>query len=535
MKKLVALMLALCMLPVAALCELTPNGTFPITDTPEELTIFTTITAVQEPYENDYQSTFYEEKTGVHINWQAYDNNELLTNFNLSIGSNEYPDIYNVLNVDNAVWLEMIEEGIIIPLDDLIENTQYIKPYLDAHPDVKAACTSPDGHIYLLPQAWTLIPETTNPFKIWVYQEWMDAYCAATGNGVPATTEEFRDMLAYFRDNDMNGNGDPNDEIPLTGTYSRWDSGSDPMFYLMNSFCYCPVTFIDADENGKIYTNVATDEYREGLKYINSLYNEKLLDEGCYVQELNQFRALTSVAKDAVTVGVGTAGYPMRLLTQGSGVTWADYTCLAPLAGPKGVQISAATYDNYVYLNTAITKSCKNPELAIRWLDYWYSEEGQAWYLYNGVEGTDWEWVNEPSFGGGDKSISKITDRANETWLSYARPVLTTLESWGDMAAAAVADTTQLVGIQRNEVYAPYAQYTNLPQIVWCDDSDLIDEYNELKTLIVNNYILTSSTKFITGELDVNDDAVWADYVKGLEDRGLSRFLEVAQEYYFGK
>ena len=540
MKKLLAVLLVMCLVPMVALADLTDAGTFPITDTPEELTVFTTITAVQDPYENDYQTTWYEEKTGVHINWLTYNNNELATQFNLSVGSGEYPDIYNVFfNTDamtTGTWMEMAEDGVIIALDDLIEGTTWIKAYLEENPDVKAACTSPDGHIYVLPQAMTQEPETTAPFKMWVYQEWLDAYCAATGNGVPETTDEFKAMLIYFRDNDMNGNGDTTDEIPLTGTYSRWETGNDPLFYFMNAFCYCPVTFIDADENNQIYTMVDTDEFRAGLQYLNDLYNEGLLDEGTYVQELTQFRALTSVSKDSVTVGAAAAGYPMRLLTQGSGVTWADYANISPLKGPDGLQVSAASYVNNVYLTTAITSACENPELAIRWLDYWFSEEGMGWYLYGGVEGEDWEWVDEPSFGGSDKSIRRITSRENETWLSYARPVFTTLQSWYDMAASELPNSTYLTGLQRyEEYYKPYCQFTNLPQVVWCSDSELVEEYTELETLLVNDYIMGSCTKFITGAWDINDDAAWESYKAGLADRGMDRYLEVCQEYYFGE
>ena len=536
MKKIVVLILALCLLvPSLALAAVTAPGTFPITDTPEELSIFTTITAVQEPYEDDYQTKFYEEKTGVKVNWLTYNNNEIATQYNLSLASQEYPDIYVYIQ-DPSGWMELIDEEIIIPLDDLIENhTVHLKKYLEENPDIKAAVTAPDGHIYTLPQVRYEECESTYAQKMWVYKEWLDAYCKATGNAIPATTEEFKQMLIYFRDNDMNGNGDAADEIPLTGTYSRWSSGSDPLFYLMNSFIYCPFTFLVADENNNITTPVVEDAYREGLRYINDLYKEGLLYEGTYVQELTQFRAMTSVAKDAVTVGAAAAGYPMRLLTQGSGTTWADYQALAPMKGPDGTQIAAADYVNFVYLTTAITSACENPELAIRWMDYWYSEEGLAWYLYNGVENVDWKWVDEPSFGGGDKSIVKITDRANETWLAYARPVLTTKESWLNMAAAETPNNNYLTGIKAAEPYMPYAQYTKLPQVVWCNDLDLTLEMAELKSLIVDDYIISASTQFIIGTRDINNDADWNDFLKGLEERGLERYLEVCEQYYFGK
>lgn len=38
---------------------------------------------------------------------------------------------------------------------------------------------------------------------------------------MPTTTDEFYEMLVAFRDQDANGNGDPNDELPLLGS-SSW-------------------------------------------------------------------------------------------------------------------------------------------------------------------------------------------------------------------------------------------------------------------------------------------------------------------------
>ena len=39
--------------------------------------------------------------------------------------------------------------------------------------------------------------------------------------GVPQTTDELFDVLTAFKEQDANGNGDPNDEIPLAGRNHR--------------------------------------------------------------------------------------------------------------------------------------------------------------------------------------------------------------------------------------------------------------------------------------------------------------------------
>ena len=39
---------------------------------------------------------------------------------------------------------------------------------------------------------------------------------------MPTTTDEFAEVLRAFKDNDANGNGNPNDEIPLAFKFTDW-------------------------------------------------------------------------------------------------------------------------------------------------------------------------------------------------------------------------------------------------------------------------------------------------------------------------
>ena len=53
---------------------------------------------------------------------------------------------------------------------------------------------------------------------------------------MPTTTDELRTVLEAFRDQDANGNGDPNDEIPYSGLINYWRSR--PGAFVMNAFIY---------------------------------------------------------------------------------------------------------------------------------------------------------------------------------------------------------------------------------------------------------------------------------------------------------
>ena len=41
---------------------------------------------------------------------------------------------------------------------------------------------------------------------------------------MPTTTDEYYEVLKAFKEQDANGNGDPNDEIPLAGCTDGWNS-----------------------------------------------------------------------------------------------------------------------------------------------------------------------------------------------------------------------------------------------------------------------------------------------------------------------
>ena len=64
---------------------------------------------------------------------------------------------------------------------------------------------------------------------MFVYKPWLDKQ----GMDVPETTEEFKDMLIAFRDQDPNGNG-KKDEIPYL-SWMGW-GGSSPFGYMIDPF-----------------------------------------------------------------------------------------------------------------------------------------------------------------------------------------------------------------------------------------------------------------------------------------------------------
>ena len=169
----------------------------------------------------------------------------------------------------------------------------------------------------------------------------------------------------------------------------------------------------------------------------------------------------------------------------------------------------------------AISTKCENPEIAFKFLDWFIGEEG-TYVGHYGVEGKDWEWVDSKNFFGGDKSISRLVPDIEALWNSGSFPR-------ADKAEIRYATTMDPEKIYTDNTYAlvhaaqtyePYYVNHHIPDVVWCTDEDVKTKVASYSTTI-NDYVKSTDTQFIMGQLDINDDEAWNAYLKGLNDRGL--------------
>ena len=149
------------------------------------------------------------EKAGVTIDWNLVSPTNYVNSISpmLAAGT-DLPDIVELPDLDPN--MTYIQSGLFVPLDEYID--QYMpnyKKYLEENPDVKASLTAEDGHIYYVPQ--TVVTDNYQPCMM-INMQWLNEL----GMEVPKTLDEFVAVLKAFRDNDMNGNGDTTDEVPLS-------------------------------------------------------------------------------------------------------------------------------------------------------------------------------------------------------------------------------------------------------------------------------------------------------------------------------
>ncbi|ONI45996.1 hypothetical protein AN641_02630 [Candidatus Epulonipiscioides gigas] len=400
----------------------------------------------------------------------------------------------------------------------------------DKYPLVEKNMTLDDGHIYSLPVV-DRTPQTEASYKMWINQVWLDNL----GLEVPKTLDDFTEVIRAFKNEDANGNGDPNDEIALTGSFKAWNANT--LMFLMNSFTYYSPSnkFMYVDDNGQLVYTRVTDEIKEGIKYLNMLFEEGLIDETVFTQDTNGIKQLANNPGDNI-FGASAGGYLGSFLNIGDSDRWKEYSPVAPLIGPEGVQYAISNHipkvGNPVF---SITSECPSPEAAIRAWDLFFYNEINDFRIQNfmGEQGVDYVMAKEGDLNsiGEPATYTRLTgnnDRDGRYWNQlgpgYSAEdflIRYTVEGEGD------AETTlHQITLDYYSPYLPDDDMLILPMAFNADESrELID----IETSLVA-YFDATFAEFVTGKKDV--DEYWDEYLAEMEKIGLSRYLEIYQNKY---
>lgn len=492
----------------------------------EEPVVLTVWLAQAEGYDYDtnVMTTTLEEKFNVDLQFETF-TDDANTQYNLKLASGEYPDMWLGLWFSASQVTAGAEAGALLPLNDYIVDGTNFKAALDENDGWEKMLTANDGNIYTFMYTDSGVHKDSE-YKMWIRTDWMENL---GWENPPSTPEEFKQYLIDIRDNDVNGNGDPSDEIPLMGYYGG--RKTDPICFLMNPFELYTDNYYYITDDSEIYFSAITDGWREGLAYIADLYAEGLIAEETYVQDQATFKSILNKADEEAVVGV----FPCWAIVADvdtSVMNWFTYEALAPLDG--NYQQSAARFGGNFNMVGAISSTCEHPEVAFAIYDYLIGEEG---FLLGaaGIEGESYEMVDEEDFNGTSPSRKMLvgTDELkNYTWNSGQFPRWdSAAQRYNSVADESTFETDNTyVLVQTASVYEPYYVNHHIPDIVWADEATTT-QFSEMSAMI-NDYIKTSDTEFIMGRKDINDDAQWQEYLDTLDSMGLQEYIEVLYTYY---
>ena len=524
---------------------MTAAGVLPIVTEPVTITIGMAMQNNVIDYDTNWYTQYVKEQTGIDIEFFFLPSEDAATKLDMMISAGDkLPDIILEYTTDSLFYYGSL--GYYLPMNDYFdEYAYYWYQSMEYATELEKTLTNQvmyayDGNIYAFPNTSANI-SADGENLMYINQQWLDNL----GLEMPTTLDEFYDVLVAFRDGDPNGNGIA-DEIPLVG-YNSYDRRGDVVGDLINAFTYYPYDYAERTNNfrmvvndGEVSTAVIQEEYREALRFMKKLYDEKLLSPLSFSQTDVELKAMVDRPAGEDTI-VGCMG--LNATSGGKGLYNAsdeypkalEYAALPCLIGPEGVQYAARQATSYSY-SIVITKDCENPEVAFRLLDWFSGPETSITARY-GEKDVDWKWAEEGDIdSNGNPALFTVlggnsywgADAQNKLWRALSGYMFTTYMGYTakpqpTMYQEHVANMFNDAMIMRDgkqpeEVYL-LPSYNE-------DEQKVIDAYARNLTNLSNEW----RTMFIIGEKNLDDD--WNTYIDALEEAHMSEVLAAGQSCY---
>ncbi len=467
-----------------------------------------------------------EEEAGVKIKWE-----EVTADWDQKKGamlaSGDVPDLIIGPNaITDADFVQY--QGLFEDLSDDMDKLPNVQAMFDAKPETEGIATQLDGNIYGLPKYQRFWPGTGT--RQFINHQWLENL----GLEVPTNWDELYVVLKAFKDEDANGNGDKNDEIPMD--FAPVGTGGFGFFQPTVLLGSMGITVAEGSgqgyfvEDGEVKNFLTDDRYKEYIVFLNKLYKEGLISKEVFTQDYTKFQSVSRGTGDVAKVGY-TYGWE---LTDRFGNTLApQYTPMAPLKkSVDSTEKLSWAYDyntlNYGANMITLSSQSKNKDAALKFINALYNPEVSLQVLFGSLE------TNIAKNGDGSYKILPPADKQMDpgTWKWTS--------TWADNGPMYIADDLKIeLGTDMQSV----GQQTEPLNAVL----DAVDEEKDLypgmfikyskednSKLSLNNTNLMSLAmpKFSQWITKGGIEKEWDAYVKNAEKTGLPENIKIMQKYY---
>ncbi len=397
MKKMISMLLCLALLfcYVSGIAE---KGSWTDDSSPVTLNVYYNISAddgtASESWGSDPVSMQWIADTGVNINLEtAVDDND--TQLNMRMANRQYPDIL-ICKQNWSMLNSLVENGVILKLNDLQETAApgFIARNMGANSVLTVRERFQTTDVYGFPLSSLKSEDLKNPELSTCENGIMVLKSVYEAIGEPdmTTIDGFLSALRLVKEKYPN-------LIPVQASRNASTDGEG------NPRCIYKL-FSMFDLQGKYYYDEATEIYRkywyspnylELLKFVNTLYNEELMDP----------TELTS-SSDVLRSRIFSGKVFCLMYTEASAVDWLD----SELA-------SAGVQDEWVFVNQpsvngtrgytnddiaggvdgvwAFIFNTPNANRAMQWLDYLMTDKAQI-EMVVGIQGNAWDYDENGKF-----------------------------------------------------------------------------------------------------------------------------------------
>jgi len=444
------------------------------------------------------------ELTNVTLNNVAPIGGEEKQAYNLMLASGELPDL---ISYGTSELNTVAQEGALQPLDELIDQyAPNIKKFLEERPNVKKAMASTDGKMYVIPY----VTDGDAKEAWFIRQDWLDKLSLPQ----PKTVDEYYNTLVAFRDQDPNGNG-KKDEVPFFSRVSN--NGVYALLPLWDSF----YDFYIGDDN-KVHYGPYEENYKAGMSNIAKWYKEGLIDKEIFTRGNNARDVMFNGNLGGSIHDWFASSSNFNVSAQGS-VPGFSLLPFAPPASASGKVQEVTKRDTFNGRGWSISSSAKNPETLMKYIDFWWSEEGRRMFNF-GIEGETYTMVDgKPIF---TEEVLKQPSVVDYLASQYGSQLL-----WGaHQDYEYEVQWSNKVAVEGIKMYTDNGYINKNFQVPPLNFS--MEAQNRLKEILppIQTYVSENGQKWVMGGEDV--DANFDKFNKRLKDLGIEEVLNLYQQAY---
>lgn len=472
--------------------------------------------SVMEDYNGSLVFQEMEKLTNVHIEFIHPAIGQESEQFNLMIASQEYPDmIMGGISYYKGGGDLAVEEGVFLQLNDLID--EYAPNYsaiLASNPEAKRQASSDDGIMS------AVLPMMRQENLCWygpiIRKDWLEE----TGLDIPETLEEWEVLLTEMKKNHP-------DSTPLVfhpAGASTGNSFKERGYDFWGIFMSAYGIGTSSGTFGAMYNDDGVVKYapiesgfKNYLEMMNRWYENGLIDADYPARDLDGINAL--ITSGMAGAMVGSVDVALNLFdSQGIEYVTAPYPVLN-----EGDPVRLRAYDavaSPLGNSVSITTQCENPEIAVAWLDYAFSEEGSLLYNF-GIEGDTYTMVDGmPTF---TEKVLNDPDVPGETALYLYKMQVFPQLRWGAWANPSTVKNTKVLAEKTAWTEQGNAELTMPPVSLTAEEGNDLAKILNTTDVYQNEMV----TKFIMGveSLDKYDE-----YVEQLKKMNIDDAIAIYQD-----
>ncbi len=216
------------------------------------------------------------ENTNVNVSWENVSESVYSQQKNLILGNeSNRPDAIYHAGMSSGEIIKYAKRKILLPISDYLKYMPNFSKILEERPDIKNQLINvEDGKIYSLPRIEEM-GLLQNPNLLFLNRAWAQKAIEAgvvenitvsdLKDGLALTATQMESMLRYFKENDMNGNGDAQDERPMNFVYNNWQGNQCDLYGMFGLNDNLEHRVIVDD---KVTYTVLDDRFKEATNFI---------------------------------------------------------------------------------------------------------------------------------------------------------------------------------------------------------------------------------------------------------------------------